>query len=68
MTEQLLSVKAVAGLLSVHPKTVWRWVKEGRLPPPIYIASKLPRWPANAQLIPNARLPATVDYQERHET
>ena len=67
MTEQLLSVKAVAGLLSVHPKTVWRWVREGRLQPPIYITDRLPRWPANAQLTINARLPATKGYRERQE-
>jgi predicted DNA-binding transcriptional regulator AlpA len=67
MIEQLLSVKAVAGLLSVHPKTVWRWVKEGRLQPPIYIASKLPRWPANVQLTSNAKLPITEDYRGRQE-
>ena len=65
--EQLFTVTTIAERLSVHPKTIWRWVREGRFPQPIYIAPRLPRWRANAGLIPNARnvrLPATVGYQE----
>ena len=61
MTDKLLSVKAVADLLSVHPQTVWKWVRQGRLPKPIYISRKLPRWQANAGLIPDALLPTSAD-------
>lgn len=39
-----LPVKAVARLLSVHPATVWRLVKEGRLPAPYKIGRNTTRW------------------------
>ncbi len=43
MNDDLLLVGDVARQLSVSVRTVWRWIREGRLPRPIYIAGK-PRW------------------------
>lgn len=61
---KLLTVKDVAERLSVHPKTVWRWVSEGRIQAPIYLGRRVPRWPINSRLTPDARLPATAGYQK----
>lgn len=32
---RFLSVKQIATLLQAHEKSVWRWVKQGKLPKPI---------------------------------
>lgn len=40
----LLTDKQVAELLSIHQITVWRWVREGKLPAPIKITSGATRW------------------------
>jgi excisionase family DNA binding protein len=42
MTPQL-SITQVARLLSVHPRTVTRWVKRGQFPPPYRTGGTL-RW------------------------
>jgi predicted DNA-binding transcriptional regulator AlpA len=42
--DRLLDASALAELLGAHPCTVWRSVKEGRLPRPLYIAPTAPRW------------------------
>lgn len=46
-TMKLLTDTDVAEILSVHRCTVWRWVKEGRLPTPIRpLGVRIARWRA----------------------
>jgi prophage regulatory protein len=40
---RLIDVNEVAQRLGVTPRTVWRWVEEGRFPEPLYV-SRLRRW------------------------
>jgi predicted DNA-binding transcriptional regulator AlpA len=42
--EPLLTAREAAALRRCSLATVWRDVKTGRLPPPIYLAPKRPRW------------------------
>jgi len=42
--EPLLTAREVAALRRCSLATVWRDVKTGRLPKPIYLARKRPRW------------------------
>jgi len=65
--EPLLTAKEAAALRRCSRATLWRDVGAGRLPPPIYLAPKRPRWrlrdvlPAapEAERIPAARTAAT---------
>ena len=43
---QLLTVRQVAGLLSVHPRSVWRMAATGKIPAPIRLGEKTVRWRA----------------------
>jgi len=66
----LLTAKEAAALRRCSISTVWRDAKAGRLPPPIYLAPKRPRWrladvlpaapTAEAERIPAARAAATA--------
>lgn len=40
----LITAEKIAAMLDCSKSTVWRWVKEGRFPPPIKIGS-VSRWP-----------------------
>jgi len=40
---QLLSAKALAKLLSLSPRTVWRYRSAGRLPKPVCVGASI-RW------------------------
>ncbi len=40
----LLDVRQLSRLLSLSRTTVWRAVSSGRLPKPVYISPKTPRW------------------------
>jgi predicted DNA-binding transcriptional regulator AlpA len=40
----LLNVRGVARVLSTSVTSVWRGVSSGRLPRPVYIMPKTPRW------------------------
>ena len=42
--EPLLTAREAAKLRRCSLATVWRDVKAGRLPPPVYLAPKRPRW------------------------
>jgi len=42
--EPLLTAREAAALRRCSLATVWRDVKAGRLPPPVYIAPSRPRW------------------------
>lgn len=42
--DTLLDVKAAAAFTGGSVATVWRGVASGRLPLPVYIAPKAPRW------------------------
>ncbi len=39
-----LRVRDVADMLGVHPATVWRWVKEGKLPRPKKASPRISVW------------------------
>ncbi len=41
---QLLTVREVAELLRVHPRSVWRAASAGDIPKPIRIGPKVVRW------------------------
>ena len=41
---QLASTKNRPGLLPVSPATVWRWVREKRLPPPFKLGEATTVW------------------------
>ena len=41
---QLLTVKDVAAILKVHPRTVWRMSAMGEIPAPLTLAPKTIRW------------------------
>ena len=43
----LLTVRQIAGLLQVHPRTVWRMAAAGEIPKPISIGRKTIRWRAS---------------------
>jgi predicted DNA-binding transcriptional regulator AlpA len=44
LSRELLSVNEVASRLSVAPRTVWRWVAQGRLPRPLRLRPGCVRW------------------------
>lgn len=39
-----VSVKFLADYFEVHPATIWRWVKIGRLPEPEQVGPNTTRW------------------------
>ena len=41
---QLLTVKDVAAMLKIHPRTVWRMSATGDIPAPLRLAAKTIRW------------------------
>lgn len=41
---QLASSKSFRGYLPISKPTIWRWVKEGRLPKPILLGPKVTAW------------------------
>lgn len=41
--DQYIRLKRLARRLDVHPKTIGRWVREGRFPAPTYVAGQ-PLW------------------------
>jgi prophage regulatory protein len=43
-TDQLLTVHCLMKLLKVSERTIWRYVAEGKLPPPIRLTSRCTRW------------------------
>lgn len=38
------SIKEVSGRYGVFPKSIWRWIGEGRFPAPVKLAPKTARW------------------------
>ncbi len=44
----LLTVKQVAKRLQLSVRSIWRRVKNGRLPHPLYPWPRAPRWPRDA--------------------
>jgi len=41
---QYLSDKAIAAKYATSRQTIWRWVREGKLPKPIKLSSGTTRW------------------------
>jgi predicted DNA-binding transcriptional regulator AlpA len=48
MPDMLLTVKDVAELLSVTPRTVFRWSRQCKLPRPVKLSARAVRWRASA--------------------
>lgn len=40
----LVDVKVVAALLDVHPNSVWRFARSGKLPAPVKLSEFSTRW------------------------
>jgi len=40
----LVDVKVVAELLDVHPNSVWRLARSGKLPTPVKVSEQTTRW------------------------
>lgn len=40
----LVDVKVVASLLDVHPNSVWRLARSGKLPAPVKLSEQSTRW------------------------
>ncbi|WP_368388891.1 helix-turn-helix transcriptional regulator [Marinobacter sp. SS8-8] len=38
------SIKEVSKRYGVSPKSIWRWIREGRFPKPVKLAPKTARW------------------------
>ena len=64
LTQRLNPLKIIrplrlAELLSVDPSTIWRWRRDGILPPPTQISDTVCGWPETkiAELIRSRRLP-----------
>ena len=47
-TERLLTRKEVMEVLRMSSSTLYNAIKDGRVPPPIEITPRAPRWPASA--------------------
>ena len=48
LPDMLLTVKDVAELLSVNPRTVYRWSRQRQLPRPVKLSRRAVRWRASA--------------------
>jgi predicted DNA-binding transcriptional regulator AlpA len=46
-TDFLLTAEDVAQILQISPRTVWRWRRAGRLPPPLRYSKSCVRWRAS---------------------
>ena len=44
---QLATTKNNPGMLPVSPATVWRWVREGKLPKPFKLSASVTVWNAS---------------------
>lgn len=42
----LMTATQVARYLEVSRRTIWRWTKQGLLPPPVRVGPHCPRWRA----------------------
>lgn len=38
------SIKEVSERYGVAPKSIWRWIREGRFPKPLKLSPKTARW------------------------
>ncbi len=45
---EFLTKDDVAGLFRISPRTVERWVQQGRLPPALKLSAKIIRWKATS--------------------
>ena len=41
---EIATTKERRGLLPVSPATVWRWVREGKFPPPFKLGDSVTAW------------------------
>jgi prophage regulatory protein len=48
LPDMLLTVEDVAELLSIAPRTVFRWARERKLPRPVRLSRRAVRWRASA--------------------
>jgi prophage regulatory protein len=45
--DMLLTVKDVAELLCIRPRTAWRWARQGKIPRPMKLSRRAVRWRAS---------------------
>jgi excisionase family DNA binding protein len=50
VNDQRLTVQEVAHLLRISVRSVWRWVRQGRLPAPVRFTRACVRWPVGELL------------------
>jgi predicted DNA-binding transcriptional regulator AlpA len=41
---QLLRAAQIAAMLQVHPTTIWRWHREGKLGPKVKLSARVSAW------------------------
>lgn len=44
MRTKFLSAADLASRLGVSRATIWRWKREGHIPPPVYLGARCTRW------------------------
>jgi predicted DNA-binding transcriptional regulator AlpA len=47
MPEPTLTLADLVVVYCVSKRTIWRWVAEGRLPPPLAVTRRIRRWKAS---------------------
>jgi excisionase family DNA binding protein len=62
LPDMLLTVKDVAELLSVVPRTVFRWARQRKLPRPVKLSRRAVRWRSSAIQAYLDRLTAVRDF------
>jgi prophage regulatory protein len=48
IVDHMLTVRQLASLLKLSPRTIWRWLAQGRLPKPVRYSRTCVRWKASS--------------------
>ncbi len=59
---QLLTCAQVARICEIHPKTIWKWLREGKFPQPVRLGARSVRWTLGSieQFLARTATPATA--------
>jgi len=66
-TPQLLTVRDLAGLLRIHPRSVWRMATMGKIPAALCLGPKTIRWRASDINAYVAKLAGHADEEVRRD-
>ncbi|MHB0872748.1 MAG: helix-turn-helix transcriptional regulator [Acidithiobacillus ferrooxidans] len=44
MEDRFLRIGEAARVLGIHPKSLWRWVRQGVVPPPLALSPHVKGW------------------------